>query len=64
MKMWIAREPYDKGIECFDDKPIWDEVSCMWVGVYIGSMWLDAFPEVTFENSPMEVELVIKNGQV
>ena len=61
MKMWVAREPYNKDIECFDDKPTWDEVSCMWVGVYIGSMWLDSFPEVTFENSPMEVELKLVN---
>ena len=65
MKMWIART---KGgyLSLFDHKPVYDSLFDMW-----GIRWLchdddidlgiridkDNYPEVTFENSPMEVEL-------
>ena len=61
MKMWIARDK-EGMLAIFEDKP-----------TYLGKkgdIWLTAdlpfyinknnFPSVTFENSPMEVELVIK----
>lgn len=57
MRMWVAREPYGKGIECFKDKPYWDENAHEWVGGCIGSLSREIYPEVTFENSPKEVEL-------
>lgn len=62
MKMWIARNQ-DGSLALFRKKKpklFWDEkVGQYWVG---SSMWLhpNDYPEVTFENSPMEVELVLK----
>ena len=68
MKMWICRN--ERGyLSLFDHKPEYNEVIDMW-----GIRWLcheddidmgygiskKNFPEVTFENSPQEVELVIK----
>lgn len=57
MKLWIARDK-DGGLWLFENKPS-----------YTGSYWKDffetsigefdyrLFPEVTFENSPREVEI-------
>ena len=68
MKMWIARRK-TKGLYLFiNNKPEFvDKRWGVWVekdvfdyldyGIKIDS---GLFPEVTFENSPMEVELVIK----
>ena len=74
MKMWIARSE-DNQLRVFREKPfllelpelkcriwVYEEnlpVSASWrnIGERIGS---NTFPEVTFENSPQEVELVIK----
>ena len=57
MKMWIARDENGK-IYLFPMKPKKYQTA------FIADDWWhidqDAFPEVTFENSPMEVELVIK----
>ena len=61
MKTWITRDcnglflHYNYPRHCFYyDKEWWDSGDC--------KMQLDDtdFPEVTFENSPMEVELVLK----
>lgn len=61
MKFWIARN-VDNTLVLFQSKPIlnnevvWDEIlneDYMFISEYL-------YPEVTFENSPMEVELVIK----
>lgn len=61
MKLWIARNE-DNTLVLFQSKPIlkdeliWDEIlneDYMFIPEYL-------YPEVTFENSPMEVELVIK----
>ena len=63
MKLWIARNQ-DGSLALFRKKKpklFWEEcIGQYWVGC---SMWLHPtdFPEVTFENSPMEVELVIDN---
>ena len=60
MKMWIAR---DSGITAdlylYENKPylndgFWDADGQFY------NIDIDLFPEVTFENSPMEVELVLK----
>ena len=65
MKMWICRNEGGY-LSLFDHKPIYDSLFDMW-----GIRWLGHedevdvgygiskknFPEVTFENSPMEVEL-------
>ena len=62
MKLWIARD-VDKALALFRNKPIkngsffneYDEEGDL-------RIWIERryFPEVTFENSPMEVELVLK----
>ena len=61
MKMWIARN-VDNTLVLFQSKPIlkdeliWDETlneDYMFIPEYL-------YPEVTFANSPQEVELVIK----
>ena len=58
MKLWIARDK-DNTVAIFQSKPIfnikqeWDEIlneDFMLIPEYL-------FPEVTFENSPMQVEL-------
>lgn len=67
MKMWIARTP-NNGLNLFITKPFWRENLGLWCEwrrwttesdtltcVYIFDA--DLFPEVTFENSPMEIEL-------
>ena len=62
MKMWIARNS-DNTLELFKIKPksFYEEgIGKYWAGgngLFLNS---DSFPEVTFENSPMEVELSIK----
>ena len=62
MKMWIARNS-DNTLELFKIKPksFYEErIGKYWVGgngLFLNS---NSFPEVTFENSPMEVELLIK----
>ena len=60
MKMWIARDP--------SGQLVLSENEMIWCGFYWSSPADDIldlndpgeFPEVTFENSPMEVELVLK----
>ena len=69
MKMWICRD--NEGLVAFHNMPIKiygnpnDETDYWWAA----SDWNEPiilhpseYPEVTFENSPMEVELVIKKS--
>lgn len=60
MKLWVARNK-DNTVVLFQSKPIlnnnqeWDEIlneDFMFIPEYL-------FPEVTFENSPQEVELTL-----
>ena len=63
MKMWIARNS-DNTLELFKIKPksFYEEgIGKYWAGGNGLFLNLDSFPEVTFENSPMEVELSITN---
>ena len=57
MKMWIARDKHGE-IYLYPTKPQKYDY------VFDGDDWWqidqNLFPEVTFENSPMEVELVLK----
>ena len=59
MKMWICREP--NGLLVLSLlRPVW---AGYWYSPADSTLDLGktkGFPEVTFENSPMEVELVIK----
>ena len=67
MKLWIARDICNIHLKLFFEKPVEQEGS--WVVKHIDnklnimyygnniSIDNDLFPEVTFENSPQEVEL-------
>ena len=59
MKLWIARDYMFNSLYLYKNKPELD--GDRWIsddGMY--SIDDDLFPEVTFENSPMEVELKLK----
>ena len=61
MKLWIARD-LDGSLALYEIEPKYEEKYDTWLTpcglpFYISE---HLFPEVTFENSPMEVELVIK----
>ena len=59
MKMWVARD-FGGGLYLFPEKPIkLVEYKC-WDGEDWYKIDQDFFPEVTFENSPKLVEIVIK----
>ena len=69
MKMWIARHERYPYLVLFKEKPTkrFDKRTSRWYwcaseDAYNPFMILGSleYPEVTFENSPMEVELVIK----
>lgn len=58
MKLWIARTPLGTlSLHNVYPKYITDEQDSCWINGHV--LYLDDyfFPEVTFENSPMEVEL-------
>ena len=64
MKLWVARNK-DNTVVLFQSKPIlnnnqeWNEIlneDFMFIPEYL-------FPEVTFENSPQEVELKIVDNE-
>lgn len=58
MKMWLARDK-DGPLFIHVNKPQLSKEYCFWDSDY----WFvpdEDHPEVTFENSPQEVELVIK----
>ena len=62
MKMWIARTPLGTlSLHNIYPKYITDEYDSCWINGHL--LYLDdrLFPEVTFENSPMEVELKLIN---
>lgn len=63
MKMYIARD-FGGGLYLFPEKPILMTDYKCWDGEDWYKIDQDLFPEVTFENSPMEVELVIKNKMI
>ena len=60
MKMYISRCRHKTSLILSEDYPAYDAEKDTWY--YISGFITDdrLFPEVTFENSPMEVELVLK----
>lgn len=58
MKLWIARSD-DGFLTLHKQQPTWIE-SFGWTSVSM-VMNSEKFPEVTFENSPMQVELTLLN---
>jgi hypothetical protein len=64
MKLWIARDK-EGYLTLFENKPyyndiggFWDDVFEMPIADYLKSTLL---PEVTFENSPQEIEIKLIN---
>ena len=65
MKMWVARNP-DGKIGLYKGKPRW----CIGIfeynwnyGGFVGYLKPMSFPEVTFENSPQQVEIKLINNE-
>ena len=59
MKLWISRNDIGT-LELHQKKPSISEVTGkpVWInGGFVGFVFNDDFPEVTFENSPVQVEL-------
>lgn len=65
MRLWIARDE-DKFLGLYRTQPILnkerDRYNEEWDGDYISSLAKSFFPEVTFENSPQEIELKLVNN--
>lgn len=67
MKFWIARDEYGE-LTLHHNKPeyVYDEhyrMSSWSYGGCIGEIYEKLFPEITFENSPQEIELkLVSNG--
>lgn len=59
MKIWIARDGSDNAIWCYDKKPIKSgcDFACANNSKIMFKLPKENFPEVTFENSPQQVEL-------
>ncbi len=58
MKFWIARDLSEELI-LYKEQPSYNNKLKMWIGggLPVGKLTGYSFPEVTFENSPQEVEL-------
>lgn len=57
MKLWIARDK-NGDISLYYEKPSLDKFGDFWGDAPFGMrLSNDSFPEVTFENSPKEIEL-------
>ena len=57
MKLWIVRTKQGN-LQLHQIKPIWLADKGKWFSNYeLGYIYGEYFPEVTFENSPQEVEL-------
>ena len=66
MKLWIARD-WDGALFIFKDRPFLedDDGYMQWMAIGVEScigINCKLFPEVTFENSPQEVELKLVNN--
>jgi hypothetical protein len=65
MKLWVARDKSGE-LGLYREKPVWikEGVRYDWFGAFGCYIWNDKLPEVTFENSPQEVELnLVINGE-
>lgn len=61
MKVYIAR-CLDGDLTLHTHEPVWSEYAGHWTSSVL-ELNSTLFPEVTFENSPVEVELVIKKKE-
>lgn len=64
MKLWIARNK-DGSLTLFENEPYYHDIQGFWYDVFempiADDLKSTLFPEVTFENSPREVELKLMN---
>ena len=60
--MWICRDKKGGRLTLHSEPPVWFE-DWDWCKGYISELPREEFPEVTFENSPQVVELVIKKKE-
>lgn len=60
MKLWVARDNYGF-LGLYKECPTYDELKEDWNGIFMAYLPKSLFPEVTFENSPQEVELKFIN---
>lgn len=62
MKLWIVRNK-SKAIKLFTIEPEYNNISDEWKGYDFEEIELSIlnFPEVTFENSPQQIELKLVN---
>lgn len=63
MKLWAARDLSEELI-LYKEQPSYNNKIKMWMcgGLPIGKLTSYSFPEVTFENSPQQVEIkLVKN---
>jgi hypothetical protein len=58
MKMWLTRN-LDGDLMLHTHEPVWWENGGRWTSPAL-ELNYNLFPEVTFDNSPQEIELVIK----
>ena len=58
MKLWIAKSLSEELI-LYKEQPSYNDKLKMWIGggLPVGKLKGYSFPEVTFENSPQQVEL-------
>ena len=56
MKLYVARDG-DGGLYLYPEEPTKDAIYKNWTSYNWIALELDLFPEVTFENSPIEVEI-------
>lgn len=60
MKIWIARD-LNNNLSLFKDKPKLKFINIhgkrIWIGDFVAAVKTDLFLEVTFDNSPQEIEL-------
>lgn len=65
MKLWVVRNSEDI-LKLYQKKPSIGKIAGRPVytnGGFIGLIFNNLFPEVTFENSPQEVEIKIVNNE-
>lgn len=58
---WAVRNKHSKALYLFQEKPTWNEEKGYWeeTGNWRSGLPYKLFPQVTFENSPQQVELSI-----
>jgi hypothetical protein len=62
-ELWIARDRDDDRIYLYEDNPACDEECGMFYECdndFIIELPKESFPEVTFENSPQKIKIIIK----